>query len=103
MSRWSLGGERGIGKLLRLQGVEVAGEKRHERLVRFIGGGELEQDDGSRALVLARLAGGNDAVVVNMDGQLRGIDDIVRERGRRDGLGGITELESLAGDLGESM
>lgn len=74
------------------------------RLVRFIGGGELEQDDGSRALVLARLAGGNDAVVVNMDGQLRGgIDDVVRERGRRDGLGGITELESLAGDLGESM
>ena len=103
MSRWSLGGERGIGKLLRLQGVEVAGEKRHERLVRFIGGGELEQDDGRRTLLVAGHAGRNDAVVADIDGQLRGIEDVVRERGRRDGLGGITELESLAGDLGESI
>ena len=103
MSRWSLGGERGIGKLLRLQGVEVAGEKRHERLVRFIGGGELEQDDGRRTLLVAVLAGGNDVVVADIDGQLRVIDDVVRERGRCDGIGGTIELESLAGDLGESI
>ena len=49
---------RGTGKLLRLQGAEVAGKERHERLVRFIGGGELEPDDGSRALLIAGLAGG---------------------------------------------
>ncbi|MCQ9332373.1 hypothetical protein NQ023_12650 [Corynebacterium phoceense] len=95
--------EKGIGKLLRLQGVEVAGEKRHERLVRFIGGGELEQDDGRRTLLVAGHVGGNDVVVADIDGQLRVIDDVVRERGRCDGLGGITELESLAGDLGESI
>ena len=103
MSRWSLGGERGIGKLLRLQGVEVAGEKRHERLVRFIGGGELEQDDGRRTLLFAGHVGGNDVVVADIDGQLRVIDDVVRERGRCDGIGGTIELESLAGDLGESI
>ena len=86
-----------------MQGAEVAAEEWHKRLVRLIGGGELEQDDGSRALLVAGLAGGNNAVVEDIDGQLRGIDDVVRERGRCDSLGGAIELGSLAGDLGECI
>ena len=89
--------------LLRLQGAEVAGEEWHEQIVRFIGGGELEPDDGRRALLVAGIAGGNDAVVVDIDGQLRGIDDVVRERGRCDGYGETIELGSLVGELGECI
>ena len=60
VDKWADGGlvGSGIGKLLRLQGAEVAGEERHVRLVRCTGGGELEQGDGSRALLGAGLAGG---------------------------------------------
>lgn len=37
----------------------------------MIGGGELEQGDGSRALLVVGLVGENDAVVVDIDGLLR--------------------------------